>query len=127
MKIAGLLYLINVLSGFRVLCRILVFMICVVIVGDIIWYAVNSGTYLEEERDRIREIHIKYKKEIKKILAVFVVSILGLVFIPSKNDMYLLVASTQISTKNYNWTKNEVKEIIDYSVKSFKQIKEDGK
>ncbi|WAW14618.1 hypothetical protein [Peptostreptococcus equinus] len=126
MKIAGLLYLINVLSGFRVLCRILVFMICVVIVGDIIWYAVNSGTYLEEERDRIREIHIKYKKEIKKILAVFVVSILGLVFIPSKNDMYLLVASTQISTKNYNWTKNEVKEIIDYSVKSFKQIKEDG-
>lgn len=127
MKIAGWLYLINVLSGFRALCRILVFMICVVIVGDIIWYAVNLGTYLEEERDRIREIHIKYKKEIKKVLAVFVVSILGLVFIPSKNDMYLLVASTQISTKNYNWTKNEVKEIIDYSVKSFKQIKEDGK
>lgn len=56
----------------------------------------------------------------KKIILILIISVLSLLFIPSKDTMITMLISQNITTDNINSVKGQVFEIVDYIVKNLK-------
>ena len=65
----------------------------------------------------------KYKK---LYITLLIISMLGILFIPSKETMYTMLITDKVLTKeNYSMTVNEAKKLIDYTVEKIEQAKEE--
>lgn len=62
----------------------------------------------------------KFKAALKKSVIVFVISILGIVFIPSAETATKMLIGSQITQENVEKTKD----IVDYIIDKIKEIKE---
>ena len=56
----------------------------------------------------------------KKIILILIISVLLLLFIPSKDTMITMLISQNITTGNINSVKGQIFEIVDYIVKNLK-------
>lgn len=64
-----------------------------------------------------------YKKLIKILLMAFIISVLSLIFIPSKDTVIAMMVSKNITVENLSQGKEIVKNSIDYIFEKIEQIK----
>ena len=118
-----IIYLISVLEnmqGFFVLT--LLAMVFGLPISFAIVSCYNDGIW--DEDDKINWF-AEVKKKLKLIIAVLVICVSGLTFIPGKDTMYAMLITEKVLTReNYNLTVNEAKKLIDYTVEKIEQTKE---
>lgn len=56
----------------------------------------------------------------KKTILVLTISVLLIIFIPSKDTMITMLISQNITTNNINSVKSQIFEVVDYIVKNLK-------
>lgn len=65
-------------------------------------------------------------KEYKKILITFFIGVLigliGLIFVPSKRTVYQMIVFQNINEDNLGKCKEDVKEIIDYTIEKIDEV-----
>lgn len=64
-----------------------------------------------------------FQKWKRIVITVFVVSILFVVFIPSKETMVEMLVAKFATVENANWTLENVKSAVDYIVEAMKTLK----
>lgn len=67
-------------------------------------------------------IEMMDSKEIKKMLITFLITLLGFVFIPSKRTVYQMIVFQNINEDNLGKCKEDVKEIIDYTIEKLDEV-----
>ena len=65
----------------------------------------------------------KYIKALIAVLIVLFVSILLVVFIPSKQTMIEMMVAKYATTENAEWTVDALKSAVDYIVEAMKSVK----
>lgn len=69
-------------------------------------------------------------KEIKKILIgfliAFLISLLGVIFFPSKRTIYQMIVFQNINEDNLGKCKEDVKEIIDYTIEKLDEVDDEN-
>ena len=78
-------------------------------------YAFDSPWDEDEEKN--------FKKAIKILAIVLMLSILFSIFIPSKNTMIEMLIAKYATYDNANWTLETVKSAVDYIVEAIKSLK----
>lgn len=115
---AKIIYLISLLHNIDVLMNI-IFTWLVVVTLWLCWdYFFDNG-----ECKILERVKGKYKK---LYIVLLIISMLGIVFIPSEKTMYNMLITEKVLTKeNYNMTVNEAKRLIDYTVEKIEKTKEE--
>lgn len=71
-------------------------------------------------------IEMMDSKENKKMLItfsiIFLITLLGFVFIPSKRTVYQMIVFQNINEDNLGKCKDDVKEIIDYTIEKIDEV-----
>lgn len=115
-----LIYLISVLEGIDLLSLLLSLITIPVTVLVICAYA--DIHYMRDE--------VKMKKDIANIITkgifVLVISLLTMVLIPDKEEMYLIALTKDYEAEDvYKMTKDEIKGSIDYVFDRVKELKDE--
>ena len=109
-------YWLSVLDALRV-----VFLVVSVLGGAVsvvmpIIYCVDGSLWDEDETKR-------FFKMFAFVLPTFFVSVLCVVFIPSKQTMIEMLVAKFATTENAEWTVDALKSAVDYIVEAMKSVK----
>lgn len=113
------IYLISILDKINKISFVLVAILTAVLIFGIIFYFDNTGTWLDsEEKALVRFL---------KIIGIFLgISLIGLVMIPKKEEMYMIALTKDYEVEDvYSMTKEEIKGNIDYVFKKIEELKND--
>lgn len=109
-------YLINLAESIQMLLGIL---LCLMVIACLFYLMYVSNEYnLPLDKEDPEELAVL--KNIKKLFVSFVVVLLIMTAIPSQATIYKMLIASQITENNYNFTKNELTELIDYIAGKFK-------
>ena len=111
----GIFYWMSVLSSLKVVCII-------VLVGTFISSAVVI-TMIADDFSYDDEEQKTQKKILTALLVAAIVSILGVVFIPSKETMVEMLVAKMATEQNVKLSVDTIKNLIDYIVEASKAIK----
>ena len=68
----------------------------------------------------------KFKRGVYITIIVTVISLLGVIFIPSKKTIYQMIVFDNLTENNIEAGKEDIKELIDYTVEKIEEVnKED--
>lgn len=118
MSLGKIIYWIGVLSN---VSTVLGFAIIILLLSCIGTAIITICNYFDCNEDAVKKFSGIFKK---LLICLFITSMLN-VFIPSKNEMYIITFTKDYTvTDIYKMTKEEVKSSIDYFVEQIKEIKE---
>lgn len=100
-------YLINLLSNIDTLCSMLTFLSFLVLLGLILYQWAN----VLDSDDDIWESFIKWRK---RTAITLVISILGLIFIPTEETMYQMLVANYVTYENVETATDVIKNSVDY-------------
>ena len=100
-------YLINLLSNIDTLCSMLTFLSFLVLLGLILYQWAN----VLDSDDDIWESFIKWRK---RTAITLVISILGLIFIPTEETMYKMLVANYVTYENVETATDVIKNSVDY-------------
>ena len=100
-------YLINLLSNINNLCYALTVVLFLVLSGLILYQWIEA---LDSDDD-IWESFIKWRK---RTAITLVISILGLIFIPTEETMYQMLVANYVTDKNIETATDVIKDSVDY-------------
>lgn len=102
------------------LCFFLVISVCTLI-GVILFWTLSDDPWKDKEDKE--KLATKCKRWIISLSIISVVSTLGLIFIPSKETMYTMLIVNNLTEDNLSKGKEEVKELIDYTIEKVNEAK----
>lgn len=109
-------YWINVLNSLvSVSVLLLVIGSAGIIILGIIWF-VNRDYMDDEETTAI-------KKVFRLAVPMFVVGLIGIVFIPDKQTMMEILIAKTATVENAEWTIDSLKSVVDYIVQAAQSLK----
>lgn len=106
-------YLIGVCDSISIVCVIM----CAVSVFCAL--ACISIAYNEEEFSYTADESKKFKNNSKRFIMLFVVCLLGAIFVPSKDTTTKMLIASQVNETNVE----RAKEVIDYIVEKMQEVK----
>lgn len=109
-------YLINLLSNINSLCSTLTFVLLLVLLLLILYQWI---TRIDLD-DEVWESFIKWRK---RTAITLVISILGLIFIPTEETMYQMLVANYVTDKNIETAADVIKDSVDYI---FEKIEAEG-
>lgn len=111
------IYLISILDNLNKISFILVALLTAILILGIVFYFDKTGTWLDSEE--------KVLVRFLKVVGVFLcISLIGLVMIPSKEEMYMIAFTKDYEVEDmYMMTKEEIKGSIDYVFKKIEELK----
>jgi uncharacterized membrane protein len=116
-------YWMDVCENLKILIAFfLVISICALLGFILFWIFSDDPWKSEEDKEKL---DIKCKKWIIRLSIISVVSTLSLIFIPSKETMYTMLIVNNLTEDNLSKGKEEVKELIDYTVEKLNEVKTD--
>lgn len=110
-------YLINLLSNISNLCSILTFVLSLIFSGLILYQWI---TRLDLD-DEIWESFIKWRK---RTVITLLISILGLISIPTEKTMYQMLIANYVTDKNIETATDVIKDSVDYIFEKIEEGKE---
>lgn len=112
-----IIYLISILDKINKASFILVALLTAVLIFGIVFYFDKTGTRLDSEE--------KVLVRFLKVIGVFLgISLVGLVLIPNKEEMYMIALTKDYEVEDvYSMTKDEIKGNIDYVFKKIEELK----
>ena len=114
-----LIYLVSLLDGIDTLSLVLCLMTIPVTIGVICAYI--DINYMKDKDEKKNDI----VKIISKGIFVLIISIVTNVFIPSKEEMYLIALTKDYGKEElYQMSKNEIKDSVDYIFEKIEDVKE---
>ncbi len=116
MKIGKMYYLATILNNLNIVAWII---LCG-LMGFIVIYAsvFFADYYLPDDLEKL-------KKQLKLPLIALIISLIVLIFTPSKEDFLIIAMTKNYEPEQvYKMTKDEIKNSIDYLFEQIKEIKE---
>ena len=101
----------------------IVFIALAVIVGAILLY---NGVNMLENHELYGKDDSDFKKYKRYTIisgAAFIVALLGVIFIPSKNTLIMMQIAKYATYENAEWTVETIRSAVDYIVKAVNSIK----
>lgn len=116
-----LFYLCDVCETLDVVMTVLVFAGIISLIAYAIIYC--DSTYCNGDFDGDIK---KFKRGIYITIIVMVISLLGVIFIPSRKTIYQMIVFDNLTENNIQAGKDNIKELIDYTVEKIEEVnKED--
>lgn len=113
---------VNSMRGFMIAA----FIVAIVIVG-VSLIVIPWNTYIIREFPRVSDDERKtlqfFTKALKLAIGVCVVSVLFLVFVPSKDTLIEMMIAKQATYENATWTVDALKSAVDYVVQAIQSLK----
>lgn len=114
-----IIYLISILDKFGQASIIFLFIsVAALLFGG--WVYLDTTGILEEAEEKL------LKRFLKVAGVFFAISIAATIFIPSKDEMYMMALTKDYEVEDvYRMTKEELKGSVDYIIKKIEEIKND--
>lgn len=109
-------YWMSVLNSLKVVSILFLILSSVGIVICVAVFCANSDWLDEDDMASI-------KKWTRVVIAVFAVSVLLVIFVPSEKTMTEMLIAKFATVENANWTLENVKKAVDYIVEAMKTLK----
>lgn len=103
----SLFYLINVCTGIRGVAVALLVVSLAIFISRAICYFADYDYLQDNEKDQ-------YKKGVKMVTPAILISVLLIVFVPSKQTCVEMLIAKTVTVENLNTTIDGTKELIDY-------------
>lgn len=111
-------YFIDVLSSLKpILITLLILSGCLLVVF-VIWYVLTCGGEYSNEEYLMQP----FKKSAKVCLIISIISMIGIVVIPTKETMYTMMALEQVTPDNISAIGKTGENIIDYITDKIDQV-----
>ena len=109
-------YWINVLNG---LTSVSILLLIIGSVGIIVFGIISlvDHAYMDEEEATVM------KKVFRFVIPMFVLGLLGVVFIPDKQTMMEILIAKTATVENAEWTIDSLKSVVDYIVQAAQNLK----
>lgn len=65
----------------------------------------------------------RIRRLIRVLIVIFVISVIGAIFIPNKETMIEIILAKVMTVENTTWTLDTVRKAVDYIVAMFQSIK----
>ena len=113
---------VNSMRGFMLAA----FIVAIIIIG-VALIVIPWNTYIIHEFPRVSDDERKtlqfFTKALKLAIGVCVVSVLFLVFVPSKDTLIEMMIAKQATYENATWTVDALKSAVDYVVQAIQSLK----
>lgn len=109
-------YWMNVLNS---LVSVSILLLIIGSVGIIVFGVIGlvDHAYMDEEEATV------IKKVFRLVVLMFVVGLLGIVFIPDKQTMMEMLIAKTATVENAEWTIDSLKSVVDYIVQAAQNLK----
>ena len=118
-------YWINVCENLIILLAFFLVVSACTLVGVVLFWTLSDDPWKDKEDKE--KLAIKCKRWIIGLSIVLVISTLGLIFTPSKETMYTMLIVNNLTEDNLSKGKEEVKELIDYTIEKIDEVKTTNK
>lgn len=112
----AIFYWISVLDSLKTVSIVLMIISIVCAFICVAMFCTNNDWWDEEDMT-------KFKRFARVLTAVFAISVLLVVFVPSEKTMTEMLIAKFATVENANWTLETVKNAVDYIVEAMKTLK----
>lgn len=109
-------------------CETLDFVMVALIIAGVISIIAHIATYVDNSYDGEFNGDIKkFKRGIYITVIVMVISLLGVIFVPSRKTIYQMIVFDNITENNIQAGKDDIKELIDYTIDKIDEVNKEDK